>query len=72
MRPIVTDRVVWSVTLVSPAKTADDVWVKDSDRPSDNTDLLTSSSGEIERVSHFKLLAVYIDFTLAWNIHTRY
>ena len=37
-----------------------------------NIDLLTSSSGEIERMSHFKLLGVYIEFTLAWNIHIDY
>jgi len=37
-----------------------------------NTDLLTSSSGEIERVSHFKLLGVYTDATLAWKIHNDY
>jgi len=37
-----------------------------------NTDWLTSSSGEIERVSHFKLFGVYIDSTLAWNIHIDY
>jgi len=37
-----------------------------------NTDLLTSSSGEIERVPHFKLLGVYIDSTLVWNIHIDY
>jgi len=29
-----------------------------------NTDLLSSSSGEFERVSHFKLLGVYIDSSI--------
>ena len=37
-----------------------------------NVDLLTSSSGEIEHVTHFKLFGVYIDSTLAWNIHIGY
>jgi len=37
-----------------------------------NVDLLTSSSGDIEHVTHFKLFGVYIDSTLAWNIHIGY
>jgi len=36
-----------------------------------NTDLLTSS-GEIERVSHFKLLDVYADSTLVRNMRIDY
>jgi len=36
-----------------------------------NTDLLTLS-GEIERVSHFKLLGVYADSTLVWNMRIDY
>ena len=37
-----------------------------------NNDLLSTSSGQIERVTQFKLLGLYVDSSMLWNMHVDY